>query len=74
MEADSCGLKARNIEFRPAPIEVVHAYDAGIGNLPPQCQGKIGPHETSAACDEDFHVEVKWVSNGSVLAYQTGQS
>ena len=52
VEIDACGFETGDVEFRPAPVKVVHTEDAGAGHLAPQGKGEVGSDEPGSAGDE----------------------
>ena len=56
VETDTCGLKAGDIEFRAAAVEVVEASDSSIRNLFAESQCQIRADESSAPGDQNMHL------------------
>src|SRR5580765_3801743 len=55
-EGDPRGGEPRQVELRPAPVEVVERDDLPAGTAPAQLHGQVAADEACAAGNEHTHV------------------
>lgn len=62
LEPNSGRFKARQIEFRAAPVEIIKCCDGKFWVMRLEPDGQAGTDETGSACYEDMFIHSKGLS------------